>query len=212
MLSALRRICFSISGIAATTTSPTICRLRALTCSRSSCGVCQVGFSRSMMSAAATPARRNGMWSSSIDGQLVRERRAVAEPCGGGPDDVDEPRRRVRVALDGQIAVADHVEQHERPQALERPVLLRGLHVVAAAVGVVGAPPLGHARFFAVEEQQLDRQLVLPCLEDASQLEQRGRRGGAVVGADEPELAKELGVVVAGEHEAVGAPAGNRAR
>ena len=85
------------------------------------------------------------------------------------------------------------------------PVLLRGLHVVAAAVGVVGAAPLGMTRLFAVEEEQLDRELVLPRLEHAPQLEQRRGGRGAVVGADESELAKQLGVVVAGEDDALAA-------
>src|SRR5688572_28221984 len=46
--------------------------------------------------------------------QLVREGRAVAEPRGRVPDDVDQPGRRVRIALDDQILVADHVEQDQR--------------------------------------------------------------------------------------------------
>src|SRR5688572_24529949 len=57
---------FSMSGRAASTTSPTVWRLRALTNSSVSCGVCQVGLSRSMRSTDGTPARRNGMWSSSM--------------------------------------------------------------------------------------------------------------------------------------------------
>ena len=73
---------FSISGIAAMTTSPTTCRLFALTWSRSSCAVCQVGLSRSMMSTAAMPAREELHVVVLDHGQLVE--RCRCDP-GGRP-------------------------------------------------------------------------------------------------------------------------------
>src|SRR5262249_49084213 len=50
----------SICGSAATSVSPTTCRLRALTASSVSPAVCQAGYSRSMMSTDGTPASMNG--------------------------------------------------------------------------------------------------------------------------------------------------------
>ena len=81
--------------------------------------------------------------------------------------------------------------------ARQRACLLRRAHVVVAAVGVVRIAPLGVDRFFAVEEEQLDRVFVLPRLEHARQLEHRGRGRRAVAGADEPEVREPFRVVVA---------------
>ena len=89
------------------------------------------------------------------------------------------------------------------------PVRFAVCHVVAAAVGVVVALPLDD-RFLAVEKQQLDRQRIASRLQHARDLEQERRARSAVVGADEPELAKPLGVVVAGDDEPILARAGNR--
>ena len=113
-------------------------------------------------------------------------------------------RRRVRLAADVEVPVADHVEQDERLDAVQRAGGLRAcLHVVAAAVGGIGGAPLDD-RFLAVEEQQLDGERPRPILEHARQLEQRRGARAAVAGADEAELAEQLGVEVAGEDDALG--------
>ena len=49
----------------------------------------------------------------------------------------------------------------------------------------------------------------LRALEDARQLDEKRRARSAVAGADEAELAKQLGVVVARDREAILARAGN---
>ena len=64
--------------------------------------------------------------------------------------------RRPRLALIVSAAVADHVEQNHA-RVRERSVALRRLHVVPAAVGVIGAGPVEHG-FLAVEEHQIDRE------------------------------------------------------
>ena len=179
---------FSMSGSAARTTSPTICRLRALTCSRSSCAVCQVGLSRSMMSTAGTPARRNGMWSSSM---VVSSWRTCAEwpslaaaaQTMSTSQGVEFASRRMR-----QIAVADHVEQDERLERRERAGLLRRLHVVAAAVGVVVAAPVPSRASSPSRNSSSIVNSFGRCFQHASELEQRRRGRGAVVGADEAEV------------------------
>jgi len=80
---------------------------------------------------------------------------------------------------------------------------------VAAAVGVVGALPLAGG-LFAVEEQQLDGEgQLLPRLDHTRQFQQRRGAAGAVAGADEAEFPEQLGVEMAGEHDALGALAGD---
>ena len=77
----------------------------------------------------------------------------------------------------------------QRLQAAERVRLARR---VARSGGCRRCCPLPRhssiTRFLAVEEQQLDRELVLACFEDAAQLEQGSGGRGAVVGADEAEV------------------------
>src|SRR6185503_11746354 len=142
---------------------------------------------------------------------LGNERRSVAEASGRAPDDRVQPARGVGVGADVEVAVPDHVEQDERLQAGEAAVLLRRADVVLAAVGVVRIAPLGVDRLFAVEEEQLDRVLVLAVLEHAGELQHGRRGGGRVARAEEPELLETLGVVVGGQRDAVGAPAGDGA-
>src|SRR2546427_10863980 len=55
----------SSCGTTAIKTWPTTAKLPGLSLSSVSCGVCQYGISRSMMSTEATPRRTKGMWSSS---------------------------------------------------------------------------------------------------------------------------------------------------
>ena len=150
------------------------------------------------------------MWSSSIVVSSFEEVRAVAEASGGGPDDVDQPRRRVRLAPDRQVAVADHVEQDQRLEAGERAGLLRRLHVVAAAVGVVGVAVHSTTASSPSKNSSSIVNSFWRALSTPPELEQRRRRRGAVAGADEAEVANQLGVVVAGEDDPLGAAAGDR--
>ena len=64
--------------------------------------------------------------------------------------------------------------------------------------------------FFAVEEEQLDGEGARPILEHAAELEQRRGARGAVAGADEAELAEQLGVEVAGDDDALRPRPGQR--
>ncbi len=80
------------------------------------------------------------------------------------------------------------------------PSLARRLDVVPAAVGVIVALPFDHG-FLAVEEEELDRELILTVLQHPGQLDQERRARPAVVGADEIELLEPLRVVVSGEDE-----------
>ena len=147
-----------MAGNAARITSPTICRLFWLTCvqivlRRVPGGVVHVdhvdGGDAGADEVHVVVFHRE---------QLVDERAGMAETGGRGPDRVHQPRRRIRLAPDEQVAVADHVEQHQRLHPGQRAGLLRRLDVVAAAVGVVGAGPVPVHRLFAVEEEQLDRE------------------------------------------------------
>ena len=130
-----------------------------------------------------------------LDGGGFADELRAAQPGGASPDDVGQPGRRVRLAHDAQVAIADHVDQHERGNRLEGAGGPGRLDVVAAAVGVVVAAPFAD-RLFAVEEQQLDVHRQRARLEHARQLDQQRRAGAAVVGADERELLEQLGVVV----------------
>ena len=87
--------------------------------------------------------------------------------------------------------------------------MLCQVHVVPAAVRVVRAIPLGQACFLAVEEQQLDGQRVLARLEHARELEEERGARCAIARADEPELPKQLRIVVPGKNDAILAGAGN---
>ena len=90
----------------------------------------------------------------------------------------------------------------------KRAALLRYLHVVPAAVGVIGGLPLADG-FLAVQKQQLDGERILAILEHPRQFQQECRARAAIVRTDEAELAEALGVEVAGDDEAVGACARN---
>jgi hypothetical protein len=59
-------------------------------------------------------------------------------------------------------------------------------------------------RFLTVEEEQLDRQWILPAFQRAGQLEQERRARAAVARADERELLKQFRVVVAADDDARG--------
>ena len=162
------------------------------------------------MSTDGTPAARNGRWSSSIfvDSAMKESSRLLALRLR--PDQIGQPRRRIGVAADVEIAVADHVDQHQCLQRRQRAVALGEVDVVAAAVGVVGAVPVGQARLLAIEKEQLDGQRVFPRLQHARQLEQKRGARPPVAGADEAELAVQFGVVVAGEDDPLLPRPGNR--
>ena len=81
----------------------------------------------------------------------------------------------------------------------KRAVLARGVDVVLAAVGVIGPAPVPERRFFAVEEDQLDREGVGARLQHARELDEERRARPAVVCADEAKVAKQLRVVVPGD-------------
>ena len=80
-----------------------------------------------------------------------------------------------------------------------------------AAVGVIGSGPLDDG-FLAIEEEQLDRQRIRAGAEHASQFEQERRARSPVVGANEPDLAEKLRIVVAGNDEPLRARALNGGR
>src|SRR4029434_2246459 len=61
------------------------------------------------------------------------------------------------------------------------------------------------------EEEQLDREFVLPSLERASELEERGGGRGAIAGTHEAEIGRAFRIEMAGEDEASAAPPRDRA-
>src|SRR5436190_12216476 len=138
-----------------------------------------------------------------VNRRFFRDERALELLAPGRiPDDGREPRRRVAIATDLQIAIRNHVDEDQGLRRCERPVLARRLDVAAAAMSVVVSLPLDDG-FLAVEEEKLDRQRVAAILERAGELEEERGARSAVAGADEPELAKQLGIVVPGEDQAI---------
>ena len=116
------------------------------------------------------------------------------------PDCLDQRGCRVTFAFDHEVVVTDHVNEDEGAYVLERSILARSFHVVAAAVCMILSLPFDD-RFLAVEEEQLDRDTVDSRLQRARELDQERRARTAVVGADERELLEELRVVVAADHQ-----------
>ena len=138
-----------------------------------------------------------------LDRRGLVEKLAAVEPLRRAPDRVGQPRRRVLLAADAEIAVGDHVDQDESAHVLHRVGLLQLFDVVAAAVGVVLVldVPVPLHRFLAVEKKQLDRQWIGAPLQRACELEQKGGARRGVAGADEGEVLRQLGVVVAADDD-----------
>ena len=155
------------------------------------------------MSAAGTPALRNGMWSSSIG--VLALTKMEPWPIFCAVDQMMSVSHGVELAFahEARRTIGDHVDQHERFQRRQCSGLARGVHVVLAAVGVVGSAPVPQRRLFAVEEDQLDRERIRARLQHAREFdEERGARP-AVVRADEAHLAKQLRVVVSRDGDAL---------
>ena len=126
---------------------------------------------------ATQAARKLGWAESTDDWRTLLER-----------DDVD----LVDVCTPGdthaEIAIADHVHDHERPDRAQRSRRARRLHVVPAAVGVVALAPLQH-RFLTVEEDQLEEGQTIECPECGAELEVVSTEPVEldIVSSDEPE-------------------------
>ena len=159
------------------------------------------------------PAARNGRWSSSIRVESRDEVVVEVLTPRGFPDDVREPRRRVGVAADVEVAIADHVDEERAPcRSPSEPSRLRGVDVVAAARCCRCRPIPGAA--LPRRRGRAARSSTGSCgafSTRASSSEKRGARP-AVARADEPELACKLRVVVARDHDALLARAGDRRR
>ena len=141
----------------------------------------------------------------------------VAGRDGRRPGDPPEQLGGVELLLDVQVLASDHVEQHDRLDArllAEQPRVAVALHVaLAAEQRAGGVVPLPVEALLAVEEHQLDGRLVAPGLEHGREREQQRDAAGAVVGADEVEVVRRvgvagraLGVVVAGQDDAPARP------
>ncbi len=145
---------------------------------------------------------------------LVGEVALVAQVACRLPDGVDQPARRVLLARNDQVPVADHIEQHHRFDAGDLSASpQRGDHL-PTAVGIVlpveTVAPAGTEGLFAIEEGQSVGEVVLPLLgcQDPGQFEQDASAGTAIVGPDEWEVLERLGVVVAGDDDDLGRLAG----
>ena len=129
-----------------------------------------------MMSTAGTPASRNGRWSSSIGVDSAtnsgRFSLRAADQIASVSHGVELLSR-----LKTRFLVADHVDQDQRLDLLQRAGLRAAVDVVPAAEGVPGVPLA--ERLFAVEEQDLDRQRVLAVLQHPRQLDQKRGAGAA---------------------------------
>ena len=122
-----------------------------------------------------------------FDRRLLVDELAPLQPLRRGPDVSVSQRVEFGSRMMPQIAVADHVDQHQRADVPERAVLLRRLDIVAAAVGVIVVRVPVDDRLLAVEEQQLDRQRIAPVLEHRASSIRNAVLDPRVVGADEPE-------------------------
>ena len=158
----LGRALASSAGSAAMRTSPTACRLPAATFSSVSYCVVPRDLARSawVLEIDDVDGRNAGRKELQV---IVFDRRRLGDELAP----VQPLRAALQIAsvshgvefasrLMTRSAVADHVDQDERPDVLERAGLPRRIDVVAAAVGVIGALPVDD-RFLAVEEEQLDR-------------------------------------------------------
>ena len=167
-----------------------------------------------MKSTAGMPASRNGTWSSETGKRVVAKRVRTPEELSGR-DREERVQVLVGVLLVGdlQVAVANHVEQDHRPDRGQRrrPLFAPGARVVdvlaapadAVAVEVALAP-----RLLAVEGDQLHGGPGEARRQRASELEQDGDAGGAVVGTDEARHAL-LGVVVGADDDGAREAAGD---
>ncbi len=115
----------------------------------------------------------------------------------------------LRVAVNVEVGVADHVGQQECLDVLERAVLLPFVGEVADAVEAVGGGPILDC-FFAVGPQEPDAvAFALFAAQLVGQFEQDGSGRAAVVGADVAGVAQRIvGVVVAGDDDDAFARAG----
>ena len=165
---------FSISGIAAVTTSPTICRLFALTWSRSSCArvprrVVEVddvdrGDAGSQERDVVVFDRRSARWRT-----CRRDRGGAAVPQMMSTSQGVEFESRLMSRSRSPIMSSST----SALRLLQRPVLLRRLHVVSAAVGVVGAAPFRHRASSPSRKSSSIVSSFCRGLEDPPQLEQR---------------------------------------
>ena len=165
---------FSISGSAASSTSPTDLQR----CGRDLVERIVGGVPRGVVEVDDVDgghARLEEPQVVVLNRRFTIEELAPLQPFRRPPDDVGQPARRVRLARDPQIPVPDHVDEDERPDLRERAGLAGGVDVVAAAVGVVGARVPLDDGLFAVEEEELDGQRVPPVLEDAGDFDEERR-------------------------------------
>ena len=106
------------------------------------------------MSSTGTPRCLNGIWSS-ISGRLVLEDSMLECPVffAGGRQQIQQPGCRVRVAVDVQVLVADHVGDDKGLDLLERPVLRPLRRKMPRAVQRVAIAPRLDSLFTIVEDQ-----------------------------------------------------------
>ena len=150
----------------------------------------------------------------------AEERALVAAGGGRRPADAAQLRRREELLLDVELLAADHVQQHDRGDRRGLSPRLGvevALHVAPAPEQRAALVPVEVEALFAVEEHQLDGRLAAARAERGDERQQQPDAARAVVGADEVEVllrqrvaAGALGVVVAGEHDALGPPTGDR--
>ncbi len=209
-----------IAGSAARAGAPTAPRLPAHTCDRSS----RACATRRPARARARSRSRSGPPPAPRPRRTACGRRGcpAASPPNGclEPDCcASQPRPRrgrtdpvgVRLARDVQIAVADHVEEHHRPDLAERRAALpaptaRVARRTGRSPGRRRSRERGAARrLLGVEQDEVDRGPFEARRQVPRQLQHDGHAGGPVVGADEPR--DVLGVVVSADDDRAGQPA-----
>ena len=134
----------------------------------------------------------------------------VAEFLRCAPNGTDQPGRGGLFAWDGQILIANHIQQDHRLDARGLFVFLEFFGVVAAAVGVIVAiqtlAPFTAKSLFAIEEDKLIGELSFLLIggHHARDFQQDARARSAVVGADKGELFEFFGVVMAADNDQAG--------
>src|SRR3972149_6970684 len=131
----------------------------------------------------------------------------MTEPRGAPPEEVGEPRGGGRLAPDVEPAIADHVHHDYGLELRGAALALKRPGEGTRAVDPVGGAPVAPG-FLPVEEDDPVGELPRPPGERPGQLQEEPAAGSPIVGPHEPEIEKELRVVVAAHQDRLGPPAG----
>ena len=137
-----------------------------------------------------------------VDLLVLEDVAGVAGVFGGLAEELDEGGGGVRVGVDVEVAVADHVGEEEGFDVAEGAVLGPFGGEMAGAVGVVVALPFFDGFFAVVEEEPDGVALGRVGAVVLAERDEEGGGAGAVVGADEGDVAEGVvGFVVGGEDD-----------